>query len=58
MTNVKRAGSKGCTPHKRGNNMNEWMLGGIVVVGTIVALGGGSWIVNTLRGKKGASTKE
>ena len=38
--------------------MNEWVLGGLVVVGTIVALGGGSWIMNTLRGGKGKTTKE
>ena len=29
--------------------MNEWMLGGLVVVGTLIALGGGGWLVNILR---------
>ena len=37
--------------------MNEWMLAGVVVVGTVVALGGGGWLVSTLRGKK-PTTKE
>ena len=32
--------------------MNEWVLGGIVVLGTIVVLGGGGWVLNVLRGKK------
>ena len=32
--------------------MNEWILGGIVVVGTIVVLGGGGWVLNGLRGGK------
>ena len=31
--------------------MNEWMLVGIVIVGTVIALGGGSWIMSLLRGK-------
>lgn len=30
--------------------MNEWMLGGLVVVGTIAVLGGANWIVSILRG--------
>lgn len=40
--------------------MNEWMLVGIVVVGTIALLGGGGWFVNALRGgnRKNTSTKE
>ena len=33
--------------------MNEWMLGGLIVVGTIVVLGGGSWLVKAVRGVKG-----
>ena len=37
--------------------MNEWMLVGIVVVGTIVAIGGGSWIMSVLRGNK-SNTKQ
>ena len=31
--------------------MNEWVLVAIVIVGTIIALGGGSWIMSILRGK-------
>ena len=38
--------------------MNEWMLVGLVVLGTAVTLGGGSWLVNTFRGKKQPPTKE
>ena len=37
--------------------MNEWMLGGLVVVGTILLLGGGGWIMSLLRGKKDTSPK-
>lgn len=33
--------------------MNEWMLAGIVVVGSVLALGGGSWIVSLLHRKNG-----
>ena len=33
--------------------MNEWMLGGLIVVGTILVLGGGSWFVKFLRGVRG-----
>jgi len=32
--------------------MNEWMLGGIVVVGTILVLGAGGWIARVLRGAR------
>ena len=31
--------------------MNEWVLAGIVVVGSILALGGGSWIVSLIHRK-------
>jgi len=36
--------------------MNEWMLVGLVVVGTILVLGGGGWLMNTIRGPKKNST--
>ncbi len=29
--------------------MNEWILAGIVVIGSVLALGGGSWIMSALR---------
>ena len=29
--------------------MNEWILVGIIIVGCVLALGGGGWIVSTLR---------
>jgi len=32
--------------------MNEWVLGGIVVVGTVLALGGGGWILSVMRGSR------
>lgn len=32
--------------------MNEWVLTGIVVVGTVIALGGGGWIVNNVIRRK------
>jgi|TARA_Y100000310_G_scaffold221627_1_gene223233 putative effector of murein hydrolase LrgA (UPF0299 family) len=38
--------------------MNEWMLVGIVVVGTVLLLGGGGWITSIIRSnsnKKDAS---
>ena len=38
--------------------MNEWMLVGIVVVGTLLILGGGSWLMRVLgAGRKDASTR-
>ena len=38
--------------------MNEWVLGGLVVIGTIVLLGGGGWIMSLVRGRnKDTSTK-
>jgi len=30
--------------------MNEWILVGAVVIGTLVLLGGGGWIASALRG--------
>jgi len=33
--------------------MNEWLLAGIVVVGSVIALGGGSWIMSALFRKPG-----
>ena len=33
--------------------MNEWVLAGIVVVGSVLALGGGSWVMSKLGGGKG-----
>ena len=33
-------------------HMNEWVLFGIVVIGSVLALGGGSWIVGRLGRKK------
>ena len=38
--------------------MNEWVLVGIVVVGTIAALGGGSWIMSVLKGGKDKPTSK
>jgi len=32
--------------------MNEWVLVGLVVVGTVLALGGGSWLMSTIFRKK------
>ncbi len=32
--------------------MNDWLLAGIVAVGTAIALGGGGWIMNVLTRKK------
>ena len=38
--------------------MHEYMIIGIVVVGTIIVLGGGGWLMNVLRGgRKDTSTK-
>lgn len=28
--------------------MNEWILAGVVIVGSIVALGAGSWVMNVI----------
>ena len=36
--------------------MNEWLLVGIVVVGTILVLGGGSWLMRVLGGGKRDTT--
>jgi hypothetical protein len=37
--------------------MNEWLMVGIVVIGTVLLLGGGGWIASILRkpDKKDAS---
>jgi len=32
--------------------MNEWVLVGIIVTGSILALGGGSWVMSTLARRK------
>lgn len=32
--------------------MNEWVLAGIVAVGTILLMGGGSWVIGSLTHKK------
>ena len=32
--------------------MNEWLLVGIVVMGSVLALGGGTWVVNAIAHKK------
>lgn len=37
--------------------MNEWIMVAIVVVGLVIALGGGSWIIAALRGRGNGSTK-
>jgi len=34
--------------------MNEWVLVGLVVVGSVLALGGGGWVMNVLTRKKDA----
>ena len=31
--------------------MNEWVLGGIVALGTLIVVGGGGWVLQILRGK-------
>ena len=31
--------------------MNEWILVGIVIIGSVLALGGGSWIMGSLARK-------
>ena len=36
--------------------MNEWMLGGLVFVGTIVLLGGGAWLTRVVGGGKKDTT--
>jgi hypothetical protein len=33
--------------------MNEWVLVGGVVLGTVVLLGGGGWIASVVRGSRG-----
>lgn len=37
--------------------MNEWVLAGLVVVGSIIALGGGSWLMKSIFSKKDKDTK-
>ena len=38
--------------------MNEWILAGVVIVGSIVALGAGSWLMNVIgRSSKKNDTK-
>ena len=37
--------------------MNEWILVGIVVVGSILALGGGGWIVSAIARRRGIPPK-
>jgi hypothetical protein len=32
--------------------MNEWVLVGIVVIGSVLALGGGSWVMSAISRKK------
>lgn len=32
--------------------MNEWILVGLVVIGTIFALGGGAWLMRAVSGSK------
>ena len=32
--------------------MNEWVMVGAVVTGTVLLLGGGGWIASTLRNNK------
>ena len=32
--------------------MNEWLLVGIIVVGSVLALGGGGWIMSAISRKK------
>lgn len=32
--------------------MNDYMLAGIVVVGTLVAMGAGGWLVRVFRGRR------
>jgi hypothetical protein len=32
--------------------MNEWLMVGIVITGTVVLLGGGGWIASVLRSDK------
>jgi len=34
--------------------MNEWMLVGLVVVASVLVLGGGSWVMNVLTRKRDA----
>lgn len=31
--------------------MNEWILVGIIIVGSVLALGGGSWVMSALHKK-------
>ena len=37
--------------------MNEWVLGGLVAIGTLIVLGGGGWVLSTLRGGKEKTPK-
>lgn len=30
--------------------MNEWLIVGIAVVGTVLVLGGGGWLIRAMRG--------
>jgi hypothetical protein len=32
--------------------MNEWVMAAIIIGGTVLALGGGSFIMNAVRGNK------
>ena len=36
--------------------MNEWILAGLVIAGSVIAMGGGSWIVSSFSRKKGPPT--
>lgn len=38
--------------------MNEWIMAGLVVVGTILAMGGGGWIVSLLFRKRDDGKKD
>jgi len=31
--------------------MNEWVLAGVVVIGSVLALGGGSWLLKMIFGR-------
>ena len=33
--------------------MNEWIMAGTILAGTVVLLGGGGWIVSLARGRGG-----
>ena len=36
--------------------MNEWILAGLVIAGSVIAMGGGRWVVNPMAVEKSPPT--